>query len=430
MILFWIFAFLYLVVLYVGINHFLKFDGLISTFSVFGITGFFYYLALPIECVITGNDYISLGDNIQNPLSDNTKIAIAFMSLLGLIGFYFGLKCSKFSHNVEQGAASLRHGARSKGILFFVFTSFVILIILFGKKIVLSGTYEGNVSTSYNNPFYTLLVDWIVISCSVLCGASIIRSRRINFWAMLLSAPGFYWGVYASTKDQMLIAILGLLTYFTVVNPIKNIFTLIFGFISLIFVAPMALLLFSLYRSGVIINQFVLFNVFENGIIRNTDPAGPLAVFNDLFNSNKDFKYGLTYLDTFYLLIPKFVWSTRPLDVAEKYARETMLNWLPGQGLGYSLLIEGYLNFSYIGVLLQYFIIGLLWGITWNSVKNLVLKISVDIWLSLYSVFGFFLLVIIHRSPFSGTPKQMFLTLPILLVALFLFKRKKSVNAK
>jgi oligosaccharide repeat unit polymerase len=269
------------------------------------------------------------------------------------------------------------------------------------------------------------LVDWIVLGCSIICGAIIIKKKRVNYLSFLFSIPGLYWGVYASTKDQLLIAVLGLLTYFTVANPIKNFFLLIIGFIFLILLAPLGLLWFSLYRSGVIINMEALYAVLEKGVIRNTDPAGPIAVFNDLFNSGVDMKFGSTYLDTFYLLVPKFVWANRPLDVAEKYAQETLKYWLPGQGLGYSLLIEGYINFSYFGVFIQYFTTGLLWGITWNLVKKIVLNISVYIWLSLYSIFGFFLIIIIHRSPFSGTPKQMFLTLPIILFVLFLFNKKK-----
>jgi oligosaccharide repeat unit polymerase len=424
-IFFWGFIFLYLAILIIGINHFRESEGLISTFSIFGITGFFYYLAVPIECVITGNDFIALGDNVVNPLLDTTKIAISFMSVLALCGFYFGLKISKFSYIVKSNYLLYRRGVAPNGILFLILISFVILISLFRDKIVLSGTYEGNVDTSYNNPLYTLLVDWIVLGCSIICGAIIIKKKRVNYLSFLFSIPGLYWGVYASTKDQLLIAVLGLLTYFTVANPIKNFFLLIIGFIFLILLAPLGLLWFSLYRSGVIINMEALYAVLEKGVIRNTDPAGPIAVFNDLFNSGVDMKFGSTYLDTFYLLVPKFVWANRPLDVAEKYAQETLKYWLPGQGLGYSLLIEGYINFSYFGVFIQYFTTGLLWGITWNLVKKIVLNISVYIWLSLYSIFGFFLIIIIHRSPFSGTPKQMFLTLPIILFVLFLFNKKK-----
>lgn len=424
MILFWALNFLYVTILIGGIYRFRNSEGLISTFSVFGITGFFYYLAVPIECAITGNDYIALGDNNNNPLLDNTKIAIAFMSVLALTGFYFGLKLSKFSYVVNLDRTNYHDKTTPKGIVFLILFSFIILVSLFSNKIVLSGTYEGNVDTSYNNPFYTLLVDWFVLSCSIICGASIIKNNYVNYVSILYSIPGFYWGIYASTKDQMLIAALGLLTYFTVANPIKNILLLILGFIFLILIAPLGLLWFSLYRSGIVVNKEALISVLEKGIIRNTDPSGPIAIFNDLYNSNIELKFGATYIDTFYLLIPKFIWVDRPLDIAEKYAQETLKYWLPGQGLGYSLLIEGYLNFSFLGVFLQYFVIGLLWGVTWSHVKNIVVKISVYVWFSLYTIFGFFLLIIIHRSPFSGTPKQMFLTLPILLILMVVFNKK------
>lgn len=424
MISFWVFTSLYFIILLLGIKYFNKIDGYVSTFAVFGVTGFFYYLAVPIECIVTGNDFIALGDKINNPLSDNTKIAIAIMSVLAIIGFGIGLKCSGFTHSIQNSNSFINQNTQPVGFIILIVFSFILLLILFRDKIVSSGTYEGNVDTSYNNPFYTLLVDWIVITCSIIAGAVIIKTRRVKILSIVYLIPGIYWGIYASTKDQLLLATLGLLTFYTVANPVKNILLFMAGFIVIILFAPLALLWFSLYRSGVTVNIEVLKGVLDKGIIRNTDPAGPIAVFNDLYNSEITYNYGSTYLESIYLLIPKFIWSSRPLDIAEKYAQETLSMWLPGQGLGYSLLIEGYLNFSYFGVLFQYFMVGLLWGVTWKVVKKIVSKISVFVWLSLYAVFGFFLLIIIHRSPSSGTPKQLFLTIPVFLIFLVLFQKK------
>lgn len=415
-------------ILFYGIKFFGKADSYVSTFSVFGVTGFFYYLAVPIECVITGNDFIALGDKINNPLTDSTKIAIAIMSVIALTSFGVGLKISNFTHSIQNFTSNKNQKTQPLGLLFLIICSIIALALLFRDKIILSATYEGNVDTSYNNPFYTLLVDWIVISSSIIAGAIIIKNKKFKTKVFLYLIPGIYWGIYASTKDQLLLATLGILTYYTIANPIKNILFFLIGFLSLIFLAPLALLWFSLYRSGINVNIEALKLVLEKGVIRNTDPAGPIAVFNDLYNSEIVFKFGSTYLESIYLLIPKFIWTSRPLDIAEKYAQETLSMWLPGQGLGYSLLIEGYLNFSYFGVFLQYFLIGLFWGFTWKYIKKIVSKISVFIWLSMYSVFGFFLLIIIHRSPSSGTPKQLFLTVPVFIFFLFLFRKNIKVK--
>jgi oligosaccharide repeat unit polymerase len=423
MILFWICVVIYLIFFVIGIKFFYNTEGYLSTFTIFAFTGFFYYLAVPIECVITQNDYVALGEIGNNPLSDLTKIAISIMAVLALVGFGAGLKMSGFSYRTLKIGLAENQKSMPLGILAFIIIAIMLLVALYRDKIILSGTYEGNVGAVYNNPLYTLLVDWIVIYCAVLTGAIIIKEKKITLKAVAFAVPGLYWGAYASTKDQILVAVLALLTYYTVVKPPKNIALILTGFVFMVFLAPLGMLWFSMYRAGVVVTWEEMSNVLEKGVLRNTDPAGPIAVFNDIYNNNSGYKYGTTYLETLYLWIPKFIWPGRPSDLAEQYAQDTIKVWLPGQGLGYSLLVEGYINLSYIGVFIQYIFIGFLWGKGWGFIKLFISKLSIPVWLSLYAIYGFLLLIIIHRAPFSGTPKQMFLTLSPMFLFLLLFKK-------
>jgi hypothetical protein len=123
------------------------------------------------------------------------------------------------------------------------------------------------------------------------------------------------------------------------------------------------------------------------------------------------------------LWIPKFIWPNRPPDLAEMYAQRTIGDWTPGKGLGYSLLIEGYLNFSYVGVFIQYFVFGFIWGKGWNKFLKYISKTSIVTSKSFYVIYGYFLLIIMHRSPFSGTPKQFFLTALPFLVFTTVFRK-------
>lgn len=428
MILFWICVVIYIFLFVLGAKIFAKKDGYFSTFTVFGFTGFFYYLAVPMECAITGNDSIIIGEIGNNPLTDSTKIAISIMAVLALIGFGYGLKISNFTHTIKFPERHRSQVTQPVGILVFLFLALSFVYMFFRDQIVSSGTYEGNVETVYKNPTYTYFVDLIIIYSAILGGAIIIKKRRITVKSILYCMPGFYWGVYASTKDQIVISALALLTFFTVVRPPKSLFKIFFGFFVVLILAPLGMLWFTLYRAGVVVSWEGLNKFLKNGIFRNSDPAGPIAVFNDIYNSLKEFKFGSTYLDTFYLWIPKFIWPGRPPDIGERYAQVTLKYWLPGQGLGFSLLIEGYLNFSYLGVILQYFLIGFLWGKTWAYFKLFFMKISIHLWLSLYAIYGFLLLILIHRSPFSATPKQLLLTISPMIIFLLFFNQPRKLT--
>jgi hypothetical protein len=54
-------------------------------------------------------------------------------------------------------------------------------------------------------------------------------------------------------------------------------------------------------------------------------------------------------VSSLFLWIPKFLWSTRPLDVAESFARANMPGWQPGFGFGMSPITEGIIRFGVIG---------------------------------------------------------------------------------
>lgn len=412
---FWIFILLNVVCVIYGIKYFQKYEGYISTYTVFSLTGLFYYLAIPIECALTGHDEIALGEIRDLPLLDSTKTIIAIFSLLAFLGFGIGLKNARFGLNNER-ESNKNETPLPISVLTFIIVAVFCLLIFYRDEVLASETYEGNVSIVYSNPLYTLLVDWIVIYCATLAGANIIKFERITLRAIFFMLPGLFWGLYASTKDQLLIVLLAGLSYFTVVRQPRNMGTVLIGLSCCIFLAPIGMLWFSLYRAGVEINFDEMESILSLGLIRNTDPAGPIAVFNDIYNSTVEFRYGQTYLETFYLWIPKFIWSNRPPDLAEMYAQQTIGDWTPGKGLGYSLLIEGYINFSCVGVFIQYFVFGFIWGKGWNRFLKYISKTSIVISKSFYVIYGYFLLIIMHRSPFSGTPKQLFLTaLPFLV---------------
>lgn len=71
----------------------------------------------------------------------------------------------------------------------------------------------------------------------------------------------------------------------------------------------------------------------------------------------KDKRYGKTYLEVLYLLIPRVFWPDRPPPIGVQFARLTGLTG--GAGRGFPAVAEGYINFGYTGILIHFFIIGM-----------------------------------------------------------------------
>jgi hypothetical protein len=122
-------------------------------------------------------------------------------------------------------------------------------------------------------------------------------------------------------------------------------------------------------------------------------------------DGNESLRFGMTYLEAILLLIPKLLWNARPMDLSENFALQHISNWSEGSGMGYSFLAEAYLNFSWFGAFLQYFIIGLLWGLVWKKIRRILWCYGCDGWYALYYILGFYFLIIMHRAPFSGLLK-------------------------
>ena len=64
-----------------------------GTFSIFSIFAFIYYVTIPLELYLTNNVEIYKGSIIDY----YDQIFILILSILALLGFYYGLKLSKFS---------------------------------------------------------------------------------------------------------------------------------------------------------------------------------------------------------------------------------------------------------------------------------------------------------------------------------------------
>tara|TARA_B100001564_G_scaffold360035_1_gene384993 strand:- start:1667 stop:2992 length:1326 start_codon:yes stop_codon:yes gene_type:complete len=391
-----------------------------GTFSIFSIFAFVYYVTIPLELYLTNNVKIYKGSIID--YSD--QIFILTLSILALIGFYYGIKISKFSP-ISRTPSSENLIKKWKGGWFLIIVFPLLILTFFNDEIALSGTYVGNYTTIYNNPIYSLLLEYTYISISVFNGILILKNKRIKIINLFICFVIVFWGIYSSNKDPIVISLAPFLLYFTF-KPPKKAYLFLFYFLILVLFIVCFLMLFTVFRKELNFSYDVIESIInEFGIFRYTDPAGPMHVFSELVinNDNFEFQLGKTYLSFFYIWIPKFIWPGRWLDPAQEFAQNNITNWISGQGMGYSLLGESYLNFGFFGAFIQYFIIGYLWGKIWNFIKNRFIKINYNLWLSIYYVFGVYILLVMHRAFTSAIFKQLILiVIPLTIISVFFDK--------
>jgi len=85
-------------------------------------------------------------------------------------------------------------------------------------------------------------------------------------------------------------------------------------------------------------------------------------------------------------------------------------------------------NFWWFGPLIQYFLIGLLWGKVWALLRKILRPAGEAYWRAIYGVVGFYLIAMMHRGPTPATSKTMLqIFLPLILLR-FVFDHSRKTS--
>ncbi len=423
----------YIAVFFLIAKLFSKREGYYSTVVIFGLAAYIYYIGIPFEMALLNLDTIE-GSGVKLMLTASQLNQIVGMGIIAFfsfsIGYYFS-GFNPFKNSLVHPKASQRRSIQFS-VIFLGVLSLVVIPIFFHNLILAVSTYEGAIAAIYHNPLFSLLIIYAAIIVSLISTIVIRKGKLRNFVIGLgLVSTIVLYGIYSSDKTVMLIGLLALGAVFIKLKLNRK-------WIFLPLITLMAFLgiflgiIFNIYIRGS--GQVPIDEFFTRRLgLRRFDPLGPMLSLEHILRNRADFRYGTTYTNAFSLIIPKALWKDRPLDLSEKFARETIPNWSPGQGRGYSLLAEAYLNFSWAGAFIQYFVIGLLWGWFWKTLRRLFYwHYSPLLWQGLYITLGYYLLIIMHRGPAAGLFKNMILcnALFVLFAIYFDFSMLKRQNRK
>jgi len=421
-------AVVYVAVLVISARYFAEREGYYSTAVVFGISAFVYYIAIPLEMALFDEEIRAAGDFVF--LSPAQQVQISLMGLLAFVAFLVGYRFSKFvpleGGEPEDGPAPAARpaGRVPRSLLILGAGSVAALALVFAPQLrVTAVSYETSYETAYDYSVFSLLCLYAVLALALVTAVLACRRPARPVLALVIVTPLFFWGIFSSSKQPMFIALLGLATYFLGKRSRSPKLLLWIGgcAVALMLLSP----IFSMYRAGYTLSE--AWDDYYCGVSR-TDARGPIFSLAREMSERDKLAFGGTYLTNVFLWIPKFIWPERPLDLSEAFARDNIIDWNPGQGLGYSLLAEAYVNFWWFGSLIQYFLIGLLWGKVWALLRKILRPAGEAYWRAIYGVVGFYLLTMMHRGPTPATSKTMLqIFVPIILLR-YLFDHSSKTS--
>lgn len=407
-----------------------KSEASFSSLTIFGLGAFLYYVAIPLEMSLRGLDHFVLsGEAIS--VTPDIQLKIASLGTMALLGFALGYHASGFNpfEATNEGPLSAPKGKGERvptHVWLVTGTSVIWLLIFYRSELAAISTYQGHYTVSYSSPLFSLLGEFAVLG--VALSASILICRDTNRRPLLglaLAAPIFAWSVYSSDKDPILIGALAVGSRFLVQSG-KHYARTLAGVVLTVVLSGPSLQIFSTYRADLFLTGDAL---RFDGLMLDRDPTGPLVSLVETIDAkNLRFRYGTTLADSVILLVPKAIWPDRPMDLSEQFIRDRMNNsWQPGMGMGYSLLAESYLNFGWLGPLLQYGLLGLAWGYGWKLVQRNFLQVGVAYWRATYCTVAFYTLLIMHRAP-SSFPVKHTLMIVLVLVLFQAFTRYLNLD--
>jgi hypothetical protein len=396
-----------------------------NTSSYFGLFIFLYLLIFVLAFSFLGEIKYVNKIKISDP---NLSIHIIYFSIQAFIGFLLGLAISGFKKYELYKYQPNGQAKILKAIYLNTLFSIAILLGFFSIDIfIIFSNYQSNYSHSFNASSFSFLKINLYVSLSLLVGYYMNNNQRVKGYILFLAI--FLLGFFTSDKNPIVLGLLGVFSSFPFYHK-KIKFKYVILIIFCICAVLVASMFFSLLRVehldfddriNFIINRFRLSDL---------DGAGPYYSIL-YFLENPSAYFGLTYVNDILGFIPQFLYTDRPDGTALLFAKTEIKDWSAGQGLGFSPVAEGINNFGYHGVILHFFIIGIIWGWWWSFIRWLMKLFSGDkqFFIILYRVVGIYSLLLIFRGSGLGFIKStIYAILPILVFLMFLYLLPRTTH--
>ncbi|WP_107705061.1 hypothetical protein [Nocardioides allogilvus] len=379
-----------------------SFDHVVSPVTLFGLGLFLYVVAIPMEVTLTGNRNLSLRSTIVIPQEVVTQVVpLAFVALIAfVVGYLLIVDRTPFTQPTFS-RADIAHAQRALGLCAAL--SVLVMLVLFGAQLIATRDYTTSYTQRYESPLYAVGLAMMQVLLAMY-GFSLARFGRHPFrdavaFAGLLSM----WGLYSNQKTPIVLAGLVALGYLT--TRVRKPSALAVG--TSVMVMPVLLAVaaisFSTFRGGGVLQL-----AGRSGYLTTIEPAGPfVSIVDEMLDRGSSAPasgFGESVIQGLVGWVPRAVWSDRPLDIAEQFARTRIPDWQPGEGYGYSPFAEAVHQGGLAGVAAYFLLLGLVVAL----LRNLLLRRRHDgsaltiVAESFYHVVVLLLLFTLFRGPLQA----------------------------
>lgn len=404
--------------------------GLIDPVSVFFLAFVYYSYFTPI--VMLGFDEFAvaiLDDTLWVTLSTvNTAAIVYFIGYLAYSLPYYLITelYSRTHYETKRYPLSFILSDKYAKVIsiFIIFVIFIISTFYRSELSASTESYEGKISGNYGASNYAFLINVALTFLSVLVNYVILNVRR--FELVTIGAVLAFGGIALLTFSKAPF-IYSALAVFCALYRLDRVpfgltitILMIGAVVATVFIIPA----FSIFRAS---GEFSIELPRDTSIsLVLSEASGPFSIMNFALN-------GYILADayplwqSFVLWIPRSIWTDRPLDIAEGFARAVMVGWQPGFGLGFSPFAEGVARYGVAGSALFMALIG-----TTTAFIQLVLSLAVPKAMRLPTVLtiGGLVSVLVLRGSFSGLITQSLQNwIPMIVVSVLAQQIAKALDS-
>jgi O-antigen polysaccharide polymerase Wzy len=244
-------------------------------------------------------------------------------------------------------------------ILLIVFLISFVMIVFFRSVISeITSSYEGKISGNYSSSTFGFLINLLFTLISFFVNYLILNSR--NFLVIAIASVLFFilLATLTFSKTPFVYATLCLFCSLYRFKKLPYFATMSVLILSAILGSVYLIPAFSVFRAS---GEFVLAAPSADTLGRMlSEAASPFTIMHFAVHGYVSAD-GHPLWQSFVLWIPRVLWPERPLDIAEAFAQQVIVNWQPGFGLGFSPLAEAYVRYGTYG---SSFLMLLLGGLT------------------------------------------------------------------
>ena len=293
--------------------------------------GFFLYIIIPLALVLLYESKLII--NFENFEGFNTQLIVKIYYLAGTSLVFFLL-----------GYFSLKKRFKITKLKQNFYQSEIFLATLLSTSVIFY-------SINYINP---ALVIFSLI-CLFLYKSNVSISKKIFFLIIFLITFQYLSSNISGARRDIIKLLLVFCFFLSLIIQRKTlIFFIIFLTISSFFFVLLTTYIRSL-KLEVIDNLNFFIGFFEFVSYYDFMPAFDNLIF---IVNNEDFLYGKTLFKILVAWIPREIWPTKPLDTTILIDQLRVNNFVGGTSFSVTLLGEIYWNFSWIGVFIISYLIG------------------------------------------------------------------------